>query len=344
MANPFYTFVARLIGGTRAKANDINAQLDLVTTGFDGVSSAKANLASPAFTGTPTAPTAAADTNTTQLATTAFVVAQAAGANPLVDGSVAVGTSLRYARADHVHPTDTSRAPLASPTFTGTPAAPTAAVDTNTTQLASTAFVLAQAAAANPLVDGSVAVGTSTRYARADHVHPTDTSRAPLASPNFSGTPQIGGVNIATVNSTVANATNATNAGTASVASSVAWTNVSGRPTAVSAFTNDSGYYNAGTSPSFTNVTASQYAISSSRDLKQNIAPYSHGALERVLHWNIVEYEYIATPDRREIGLIAEDSDERVSDGAAISSNAALFELAAAVQELATRVKALESR
>lgn len=37
-----------------------------------------ASLASPAFTGTPTAPTAAEDTNTTQLATTAFVLAQAA--------------------------------------------------------------------------------------------------------------------------------------------------------------------------------------------------------------------------------------------------------------------------
>lgn len=37
-------------------------------------------------------------------------------------------------------------AALASPTFTGTPAAPTAAADTNTTQLATTAFVLAQAA------------------------------------------------------------------------------------------------------------------------------------------------------------------------------------------------------
>jgi hypothetical protein len=34
-----------------------------------------------------------------------------------------------------------SKAPLASPTFTGTPAAPTASAGTNTTQLATTAFV-----------------------------------------------------------------------------------------------------------------------------------------------------------------------------------------------------------
>lgn len=37
----------------------------------------KADLASPSFTGTPTAPTAAAGTNTTQIATTAFVLANA---------------------------------------------------------------------------------------------------------------------------------------------------------------------------------------------------------------------------------------------------------------------------
>jgi hypothetical protein len=35
-------------------------------------------------------------------------------------------------------------APLASPTFTGTPAAPTAAADTDTTQVATTAYVVAQ--------------------------------------------------------------------------------------------------------------------------------------------------------------------------------------------------------
>ena len=67
----------------------------------------------------------------------------------------------------------TGAAPLASPTFTGTPLAPTAAVDTNTTQIATTAMVLAQAASATPLGDAATAVvGTSTRFARADHVHP----------------------------------------------------------------------------------------------------------------------------------------------------------------------------
>lgn len=115
----------------------------------DALASSKAPLASPAFTGAPTAPTAAQGTNTTQLATTAFVNAEIAAdmaANlatvaPAANGAAAVGTSTKMAREDHVHPTDTTRAPLASPAFTGTPTAPTPANGTNNTQLATTAFV-----------------------------------------------------------------------------------------------------------------------------------------------------------------------------------------------------------
>lgn len=100
----------------------------------------KAPLASPVLTGTPTAPTAAADTSTTQLATTAFVTNQAGTAAPAMDGAATVGTSTRYSRQDHRHPTDTTRAPVASPALTGVPTAPTAANGTNTAQIATTAF------------------------------------------------------------------------------------------------------------------------------------------------------------------------------------------------------------
>lgn len=59
----------------------------------------------PALTGVPTAPTAAADTNTTQLATTAYVVGQAGSSTPAANsGSGTVGTSKKYARDDHAHP------------------------------------------------------------------------------------------------------------------------------------------------------------------------------------------------------------------------------------------------
>lgn len=110
-------------------------------TGLQAALDAKVGLTSPALTGMPTAPTAAADTNSTQLATTAFVLGQGSATAPAMDGTAAMGTATRFARADHVHPTDTSRAPLASPAFTGTPTAPTAASGTNTTQIATTAFV-----------------------------------------------------------------------------------------------------------------------------------------------------------------------------------------------------------
>ncbi len=104
--------------------------------------------------------------------------------SPAMDGVADSGESTDYSRGDHVHPTDTSRAPVASPTFTGVPAAPTAAVGTNTTQIATTAFVqsalgasVPSASTANPVVDGTASPGSATTWSRGDHVHPTDTTR-----------------------------------------------------------------------------------------------------------------------------------------------------------------------
>lgn len=74
-------------------------------------------------------------------------------------------------------------AALESPTFTGTPKAPTAAADTNTDQLATTKFVLGQAATSNPAAPGAAAPGASTRFARADHVHPSDGAKQNAISP-----------------------------------------------------------------------------------------------------------------------------------------------------------------
>jgi hypothetical protein len=108
------------ITGTLSNQTDLNTAL-----------AAKAPLASPTFTGTPAAPTATAGTNTTQVATTAFV-------------TTAVST----------------KANIASPTFTGTPAAPTPATATNSTQIATTAYVKSNLAsyatlAGNPAFTGS---------------------------------------------------------------------------------------------------------------------------------------------------------------------------------------------
>lgn len=125
--------------------NDDKAEVSVVNL--------KAPLDSPNLTGVPTAPTAAVGTNTTQIASTAYTKAEIASdrpysdTNPIMDSTAAQGTSPRVSRQDHVHPSDTTKANLASPTFTGTPAAPTATVGTNTTQVATTAFTLAEIAA-----------------------------------------------------------------------------------------------------------------------------------------------------------------------------------------------------
>lgn len=123
----------------------------------------KASLASPVFTGNPTAPTPISGDNDTSLATTAFVTAAMvavgnvvpSNAVPRMDGVALPGTSSLYARGDHVHPTDTSR-------------------ESNAT----------------PKMDGVAAAGTASVYARGDHVHPTDTSRVAKTGDAMSGSLQ----------------------------------------------------------------------------------------------------------------------------------------------------------
>lgn len=86
-----------------------------LVAGVNAVLALLAPKESPTFTGTPSAPTPAAGTNSTQLATTAFV-------------------------ASAVSP----KANTASPTFTGTPTAPTQAFADNSTRLATTEYVQAK--------------------------------------------------------------------------------------------------------------------------------------------------------------------------------------------------------
>lgn len=109
-----------------------------VSTAQQTALDAKAPLSSPALTGTPTAPTALASTNTTQIATTAFVKAQGYLTTAPVTSVAGRTGAVTLGVADV-----SGAAPLASPTFTGVPAAPTAATITNSTQIATTAFVQA---------------------------------------------------------------------------------------------------------------------------------------------------------------------------------------------------------
>lgn len=118
--------------------------------------SGAAPLASPTFTGTPLAPTATAGTNTTQVATTAFVTAAVAAGGAVT--SVAGRTGVVVLAVADV----SGAAPLASPTFTGTPLSTTAAANTNTTQIATTAFVFAERANAVTLTNKSISGSANT--------------------------------------------------------------------------------------------------------------------------------------------------------------------------------------
>ena len=206
-----------ILDGTIVDA-DINASAAIAQSKISGLSTSlglKADLASPALTGTPTAPTAVAGTNTTQVATTAFVktavdnvIAAAPGALDTLDElAAALGDDANYAAT--VTTALAAKAPLASPALTGTPTSPTATADTNTTQVATTAFVVGQAASTAPVMNGTAAVGTSLKYARQDHVHASDTTKANLASPTFTGTVTIpNGASLGTPTSvTLTNAT-----------------------------------------------------------------------------------------------------------------------------------------
>jgi hypothetical protein len=136
-------------------------------------------LASPAFTGTPTAPTATAGTATTQIATTAFVTA-AIGAAGGVTTFMGRSGAVTLTTADI---TAAGGAILAGPAFTGVPTAPTAAPGTSTTQLATTAFVAAAVAASVLTFNGRSGAVTLTS---------ADISAAGgalLAGPAFTGIP-----------------------------------------------------------------------------------------------------------------------------------------------------------
>ncbi|WP_036647300.1 phage tail protein [Paenibacillus wynnii] len=144
-------------------------------TGSWGAWTSIAKLASPAFTGMPTAPTAAAGTNTTQLATTAFVEAV----------RVILATA------------DALKAPLASPALTGVPTAPTAALGTNTTQIATMAAIQAAIAALINAAPGALDTLDELALAMGDDANFATTMtnalalKAPLASPAFSGSPTV---------------------------------------------------------------------------------------------------------------------------------------------------------
>lgn len=103
----------------------------------DIVGAGGAPLLSPNMTGTPTAPTAAAGTSSSQIATTAFVENAIVGL-PGVSSFNGRQGAITLTTADV---TSAGAAPIASPTLTGTPNSTTPTAGDNSTRIATTAFV-----------------------------------------------------------------------------------------------------------------------------------------------------------------------------------------------------------
>lgn len=127
---------------------------------------------SPALTGVPTAPTAVADTNTTQLATTAHVFAERANPVTLTNKTVnlndntLVMSSLQLLNSV-TDATGTGQLVFATgPALAGVPTAPTAVVNTDTAQIATTAFVQdqveAERSATTTLTNKTINLGSNT--------------------------------------------------------------------------------------------------------------------------------------------------------------------------------------
>lgn len=212
------------ITGTLSSQTDLNTAL----TG-------KAAIAGQAFTGAISA-TNLSGTNTGDQTITLTSEATGSGtgsfavtlANSAVIGKVLTGytsgagtvaaTDTILGAIQKLNGNDALKAPLASPTFTGTPAAPTATAGNSTTQLATTAFVTTadnlKANLASPTFTGTPAAptavaGTSTtQLATTAFVTTADNLKANIASPTFTGT--VGGITAAMVG--LGNVTNTSDA------------------------------------------------------------------------------------------------------------------------------------
>jgi len=214
LASPTFTGTVTLPEGTVTSgmiANgtivdaDVNASAAIAQSKIANLTTdlaAKAPLASPALTGTPTAPTATAGTNNTQVATTAYADAAVAA---LVDGAPALLNTLNELAAainDDASFTTTItnsiglKAPVDSPTFTGTVTLPSGTVTSGmiadgtiaTADIADSAITSAKIADGT-IVNADINASAAIAQSKIDGLSTSFSAKADLASPTFTGTP-----------------------------------------------------------------------------------------------------------------------------------------------------------
>jgi len=177
-------FVAAAITALPAPVTSFNGRTGSITFQASDISAVNgALLASPAFSGVPTVPTAAPGTSNLQAASTAFVAAAVAASVSGVSTFNSRSGAVTLLAADV---TGVGGALLSSPAFVGTPSGPTATAGTNSSQLATTAFVQAALSAAPGGVSSFNGRTGAISLLAADV---SAVGGALTASPAFSGTP-----------------------------------------------------------------------------------------------------------------------------------------------------------
>jgi hypothetical protein len=194
-ASPTFTGTVSGITSTMVGLGNVDNTSDAnkpVSTATQTALDLKAPLASPALTGTPTAPTAAAGTNSTQLATTAYADAAVAA---LVDGAPALLNTLNELAAaisddaNFATTLTTSvglKANIDSPTFTGTVTLPNGTVST---AMVADSAITSDKIADGTIVDADINATAAIAQSKISGLTSDLADKAPLASPALTGVP-----------------------------------------------------------------------------------------------------------------------------------------------------------
>lgn len=196
-------FAATITQQLAGKADKVHAHAMSEITGLADALGLLAPLTSPAFAGTPTAPSKVASDSSNAIATTKHVKDAIAASGLSVEGHKHVAADItdlqglldQRSLVGHKHVaadiTDlaallAAKAARASPTFTGTVTVPTPAVNDNSTKAASTAFVVT---ALNNGLAGKSNTGHAHAITDITGLQSALDAKAPLASPAFTGNP-----------------------------------------------------------------------------------------------------------------------------------------------------------
>ena len=227
--------VAALVDGAPALLNTLNELAAAInddasfTTTITNSIGLKAPIDSPTFTGIVTLPSATVTSGmildgtiaTADIADSAITSAKIADGT-IVDIDINASAAIAQSKVANLTTDLGLKAPLASPDLTGTPTAPTAAANTNTTQIATTAFAKAEADAAQSAAEATAAADATSKANAAQSAAESTAATANTAQQN--GTTSFTAINYNSVAKQVAATTG--NIVTAAETTAISWTAV----------------------------------------------------------------------------------------------------------------------